>query len=260
MVAKETLGVSTGKSREYRESWWWNEEVQEKIKNKNGRFNELIACTEEEVRTQMKEWYKEAKREAKKAVAKAKSHAFEAFYQKLETKEGEKYIFKLAKARSRQREDVGAVKYIKDESGRVLIRQEDIKLRWHQYFSQLLNMSRDPTQKSRQTSDTQRTQVCGSFGDITKGEVSEALQKMGRFKAVGPDNIPIEVWRSLGEEGIQWLTNLFHAILRSSRMSEEWRISTIIPLFKKKGDAQECGNYRGIKLLSHTMKIVGKSN
>ena len=85
------------------------------------------------------------------------------------------------------------MKYIKDESGRVLIRQEDIKLRWHQYFSQLLNMSRGPTQESRQTSDTQRTRVCGSFGDITKEEVSEILKKMGRFKAVGPDDIPIEV-------------------------------------------------------------------
>ncbi len=26
-------------------------------------------------------------------------------------------------------------------------------------------------------------------------------------------------------------------------------------IFKEKGDVQECGNYRGIKLLSHTMKI-----
>ena len=38
-------------------------------------------------------------------------------------------------------------------------------------------------------------------------------------------------------------------------MPEEWRVSTLIPLFKNKGDAQVCGNYRGIKLLSHTMKL-----
>ena len=51
--------------------------------------------------THKKEWYKEAKRAIKKAVTEAKDHAFETFYQKLNTKEGEKYIFKLAKARSR---------------------------------------------------------------------------------------------------------------------------------------------------------------
>ena len=31
--------------------------------------------------------------------------------------------------------------------------------------------------------------------------------------------------------------------------------STLIPIFKNKGDIQECGNYREIKLTSHTLKI-----
>ena len=29
----------------------------------------------------------------------------------------------------------------------------------------------------------------------------------------------------------------------------------LIPIYKNKGDAQCCGNYKGIKLMSHTMKI-----
>ena len=29
----------------------------------------------------------------------------------------------------------------------------------------------------------------------------------------------------------------------------------LIPIYKNKGDAQCCGNYRGIKLVSHTIKI-----
>ena len=37
-------------------------------------------------------------------------------------------------------------------------------------------------------------------------------------------------------------------------MLEEWRRSVLIPIYKSKGDAQCCGNYRG-KLMSHTMKI-----
>ena len=39
------------------------------------------------------------------------------------------------------------------------------------------------------------------------------------------------------------------------RMPEEWRRSVLIPIYKNKEDAQSCGNYRGIKLMSHTIKV-----
>ena len=41
-------------------------------------------------------------------------------------------------------------------------------------------------------------------------------------------------------------------------MPEEWRRSVLIPIYKIKGDAQCCGNYRKIKLMSHTMKVWEK--
>ena len=103
--------------------------MQKKIKDKNRRFKELMSCTEEEDKTHKKERYKEAKRAAKKAVVEAKDRAFETFYQKLDTKEGEKYTFMLAKARSRQKKELGKLKFIKDKGGRVLLRQKDIKVR-----------------------------------------------------------------------------------------------------------------------------------
>ena len=41
-------------------------------------------------------------------------------------------------------------------------------------------------------------------------------------------------------------------------MPEEWRRNVLIPIYKTKGDAQCCKSYRGIKLVSHTMKIWEK--
>nr|GEW20712.1 hypothetical protein [Tanacetum cinerariifolium] len=76
------------------------------------------------------------------------------------------------------------------------------------------------------------------YSRISQSEVKTALQKMGRNKAVGPNKIPIEAWRSLGDEGIIWLTNLFNKIFTSAKMPEEWRLSEVISIFKNKDDAQ----------------------
>ncbi|GJT17181.1 retrovirus-related pol polyprotein LINE-1 [Tanacetum coccineum] len=163
-----------------------------------------------------------AKREAKIAVARAKDKAYEDLYKKLDSKEGANDIYKIAKARERRRRDLGNVRYIKDEGGRTIVREEDIRKRW---------------------------------GEINQREVRIALQKTGRNKVVGLDQIPIETWKCLKDEGVKWLTCLFNKIFSSAKMPDEWRLSEVIPIYKNKGDVQACGNYRGIKLLSHTMKL-----
>ena len=62
------------------------------------------------------------------------------------------------------------------------------------------------------------------IGVLVKTEVREALKKMKGGKAVGPDDIPIEVWKCLGDEGISWLTKLFNTILKTKKMPDEWRM------------------------------------
>jgi len=65
-------------------------------------------------------------------------------------------------------------------------------------------------------------------------EVKEVLKRMSNGKAVGPDNIPIEVWKSLGDRGIVLLTKLFNKIMRMKEMSNKWRRNTLIPIYKNK--------------------------
>ena len=43
--------------------------------------------------------------------------------------------------------------------------------------------------------------------------------------------------------------------MNTEQMPSAWRQSVLIPIFKGKGDIQECKNDRAIKLLSHTFKI-----
>ena len=74
-------------------------------------------------------------------------------------------------------------------------------------------------------------------------------------KAVGPDELLVEVWKCIEEMGIKFLTRLFNRLLMGERMPEKWRRSVLNPIYKNKGDAQCCGNYRGIKLMTHTIKV-----
>ena len=90
--------------------------------------------------------------------------------------------------------------------------------------------------------------------DISTEEIRAALHRMKKGKAQGPDEIPVEAWIALRDEGLEFLVGLFNRLLRGERMPEEWR-SVLMPLYKGKGDIKECGNYRGIKLMSHTMKL-----
>jgi hypothetical protein len=132
------------------------------------------------------------------------------------------------------------------------VKGQDIKQRCQRYFNNLFNCE----------NETMDTQLDDSFDDLNRcfvrriqeSEVKEALKRMKGGKAMGPDGILIEVWKCLGDIAIVWLTKLFNHIFQSNKMPNEWR-STLVPIFKNKGDIQSCTNYRGIKLMSYTMKL-----
>jgi len=51
-----------------------------------------------------------------------------------------------------------------------------------------------------------------------------------------------------------WITAVLREV-QDEGIPEEWRRSKITPIYKQKGDPLDCGNYRGIKLLSHCLKL-----
>ncbi|KAI0492706.1 hypothetical protein KFK09_026982 [Dendrobium nobile] len=123
------------------------------------------------------------------------------------------------------------------------------------YFAKLFNENCENTIKWSDLSTLIEYKDFCFYWRISKTEVREILKKMKCGKAIGPDYIQIEVGKCLGDEGISWLTKLFNAILKTKKMSDEWRMSVLIPIFKNKGEAQNCVNYRGIKLMCHILKL-----
>ncbi|XP_071699354.1 uncharacterized protein [Rutidosis leptorrhynchoides] len=172
-VAKEGLGVALGTSRAHKRT--------------------------PAERTRVEERYKEAKREAKKAVAIAKDKAYEDLYRKLDSKEGANDIYRIAKTRERRGRDLVNVKYIKDEAGQSIVREDRIRKRWEENFSSIFGKER--TERKVELYEVREYQNNCFCTRINQEKVRSALRKMGRNKAVGPDQIPIEAWRCLGGDG-----------------------------------------------------------
>ena len=77
---------------------------------------------------------------------------------------------------------------------------------------------------------------------------------MQNNKACGPDGVPVEAIRLLIQYGEDLVLQTMNEALMNG-MPDMWRSSIITPIFKGKGSAMECSNYRGIKLLCHAMKL-----
>ena len=197
-----------------------------------------------------KQGYKEMRREAKKEVAKAKNNAYDELYQELDSKEGERTLYRLARKRHQAGKDVQQVRMMKDKDGKVMTDEETVLRIWKEYYKGLMN---EENERERRENDGERVNL--EVEKISKEEVRENMKRMKNGKAVRPDDIPVEVWKCLGEIALEFLTKLYNRTMESERMPEEWRDSILIPIFKNKGDVQSCSNYRGIKLISHSMKL-----
>ena len=179
-----------------------------------------------------------------------KGRAYDNLHARLETKEGEKELYRLARQRDRAGKDVQHVRFIKDKNGNVIVNLEEVLKRWKEYFQKLINEenNRDPKTEEAKVFDEE-------VNGVSREEIKKALRRMKKGKAVGPDKLPVEVWNCMEEIGISFLTKLFNRLLMGERIPEGWRRSVLIPIYKNKGDAQCCGNYRRIKLMSHIIKV-----
>ena len=96
-----------------------------------------------------KEIYKAYRKTAKISVTKAKDLAYEDMYDKLNTREGQTLIYKLANPRKRRAQDITDNIYVYDSRGNTLTEDGDIRNthRWSGYYAGLLNETK-PKERS----------------------------------------------------------------------------------------------------------------
>ncbi|KAK3544402.1 hypothetical protein QTP86_010538 [Hemibagrus guttatus] len=205
-TGRKVLGVSSGRRKEDKETWWWNEEVQDSIQRKRLAKKKWDMDRTEENRQE----YKELQCRVKREVSKAKQKAYDELYTRLDTREGQKDLYRLARQRDRDGKDVQQVRVIKDRDGRVLTSEESVQRRWKEYFEELMNEENEREKRVDGVNSVEQ-----KVDKIRKDEVRKALKRMKSGKAVGPDDIPVEVWKCLGEAAVEFLTSLFNRVLEN---------------------------------------------
>ncbi|KAK3514140.1 hypothetical protein QTP70_005072 [Hemibagrus guttatus] len=131
-TGRKVLGVSSGRRNEDKETWWWNEEVQDSVQRKRLAKKKWDMDRTEENRQE----YKELQCRVKREVYKAKQKAYDELYTRLDSREGQKDLYRLARQRDRDGKDVQQVRVIKDRDGRVLTSEESVQRRWKEYFEE----------------------------------------------------------------------------------------------------------------------------
>ena len=94
----------------------------------------------------------------------------------------------------------------------------------------------------------------GLIPRITAEEIMKQLAKLKNRQANAPDNVYIELWKLVGDAGIESLETTMNDVMNRG-MPSSWWYSEVSPIYKGKCSVLEFGNFRGIKLMSHTITL-----
>ena len=143
---------------------------------------------------------------------------------------------------------------VKSKNGQTLNTTEEQLGRWAEHFKELLNQVPPPDKANIPPAavpleiNTMRP---------TKVEIRKAIKLLKNNKAPGPDDIPAEALKTDVNTSTDMLYDLFGDIWTAENIPEEWKDGHLVKL-PKKGDLSDCGNYRGIMLLSAPGKVLNR--
>ena len=141
-----------------------------------------------------------------------------------------------------------AASIVKDNDGNALTTEQMQAKRWAEHFTAVLN-TEAPTITADPPAPNDDLDI--ATGVPTLQEVTNAIKQMKTGRSPGTDNICIKL---LKKTAGNVFTDLFIDIWTTNEIPRDWNKGLIVKI-SKKGDLQNCDNWRGITLLSMPSKI-----
>ena len=127
---------------------------------------------------------------------------------------------------------------------------------WSEHFQKLLNVPGDIDHKA--LDNIPQRIIKTSLDEIpTMGEMARAIAGLKDGKAPGGGGIPAEAWKHGGDNLFSRLHQLITNAWEVGSVPQAWKGASTVTIYKK-GDRTDCGNYRGISLISIAGKIFAR--
>lgn len=122
--------------------------------------------------------------------------------------------------------NVQQVMGIKDSERNMLTDSTNLMEGWENFDEDLMN-----ERKEQQVAVVEQRRA-----KISQDDLRKELKRMKSRKVVDPNNIPVEVWKTLREGTAEVFTGLLNKILESVKMPEQRSRCVPVPIFKNRGN------------------------
>ena len=239
------------KEREQKE--WMTKGTWEKIEKRRDLKQETNRCCDQQQKEDLKAQYWEINREVKKSARQDKRQFIHNLTEEAEIaakQNNMKRVYEITRALSGK--SFNPSKPVKDKNGRTMTSDEGQRKRWMEHFEEILN--RPPPQTVPDIPPAEEP-LCINTNPPTKAEIIKAIKSLKNGKAPGPDGIPPEALKTDPTAAAEMLHPFLAKIWEQEKVPADWKLGHLVKL-PKKGDLSQCGNWRGIMLLSIPSKVL----
>ena len=244
-AAAEACGVS--KSHQSRsENRWWNEQVDEAIREKRAWFKAYSALKKGGMMAggQRCQVHGKTSRLAGKIWGRERGVCHS-----IPDGDG---VFRIAKQMDHTNQDVVGKNCVHNNAGELALANENKMKAWVEHYARLLNVEFQwPSNEIHEVPP-----IAGPPPIVYATLIHKALSNMKCSKPAGQVRIVAKMLNVAGEDGVELVRQLMQAVISCGVIPSDWEESFILNLYKGRGKAIDHYSCHGLKLTDQVMKLV----
>ena len=262
-IIKETLRKTIGKTTitiSTRQKKKASKELQELTQGKKEKRRQFARASKEEKKDALEEYYKAQQKCREQAEKEGQERTKSTINKILTSNNPRNTIWEMRKGHTkRNKEEYSLV----SEDDRTIEDPEEAKAYIADYYEDLYQ-AREGKPEVQAITDQIREKVKeleenGESSEqqrpITTAEMNKIKKKLKRGKALGPDDIPNEIFLNADENTMEIYKKIINRTIHNKQIPDKWREGEILSIYKGKGKKGKCSCERGITLSSNMGKF-----